>query len=45
MEIKWTSVIVNDQEIALRFYTDMLGFQKKGGLLKWRVSMADRGFT
>jgi predicted enzyme related to lactoylglutathione lyase len=29
MKIKWTTVFVNDQEKALRFYTDVLGFQKK----------------
>jgi predicted enzyme related to lactoylglutathione lyase len=29
MKIKWTGVYVNDQEKALRFYTDVLGLQKK----------------
>ena len=29
MKIKWTTVYVNDQEKALRFYTDVLGFLKK----------------
>ena len=29
MRIKWTKLYVNDQEKALRFYTDKLGFQKK----------------
>src|SRR5271163_1121480 len=29
MKIKWSTVYVNDQEKALRFYTDVLGFQKK----------------
>jgi predicted enzyme related to lactoylglutathione lyase len=29
MKIKWTTVYVNDQDNALRFYTDVLGFQKK----------------
>lgn len=29
MKIKWTTVYVNDQEKALRFYTDVLGFKKK----------------
>src|SRR6516225_4283131 len=29
MEIKLTSVYVDDQEKALRFYTDVLGFSKK----------------
>jgi len=30
MKIKLTSVYVDDQEKALRFYTDTLGFVKKG---------------
>ena len=29
MKIALTSVLVDDQEKALRFYTDLLGFQKK----------------
>ncbi|GAA4390041.1 VOC family protein [Actinomadura verrucosospora] len=29
MRIKLTSVFVDDQERALRFYTDVLGFEKK----------------
>ena len=29
MRIKWTTLYVNDQEKALKFYTDNLGFQKK----------------
>jgi len=29
MRIKWTTIYVDDQEKALRFYTDMLGFVKK----------------
>jgi predicted enzyme related to lactoylglutathione lyase len=29
MKIKWTTLYVNDQEKALRFYTDVLGFAKK----------------
>lgn len=29
MKIKLTKIYVNDQEKALRFYTDVLGFQKK----------------
>ncbi|MGB6691732.1 MAG: VOC family protein [Terracidiphilus sp.] len=29
MQIKLTSVFVDDQEQALKFYTDVLGFQKK----------------
>jgi len=40
MKIKLTSVYVNDQEKALRFYTDVLGFVKKreiplGGDYSW----------
>jgi predicted enzyme related to lactoylglutathione lyase len=34
MKIKWTTVYVNDQEKALRFYTDVLGFQKKADFSK-----------
>jgi predicted enzyme related to lactoylglutathione lyase len=29
MRIKWTRLYVNDQEKALQFYTDKLGFEKK----------------
>lgn len=29
MRIKLTSIMVNDQDRALRFYTEVLGFQKK----------------
>ncbi|MDQ3443980.1 MAG: VOC family protein [Chloroflexota bacterium] len=29
MRIKWTKLYVSDQEKALQFYTEMLGFQKK----------------
>ena len=29
MRIKWTKLYVDDQEKALKFYTDVLGFQKK----------------
>ena len=39
MKIKWTAVYVDDQEKALRFYTDVLGFQKKAdfsqGSYRW----------
>jgi len=39
MKIKWTTLYVNDQEKALRFYTDVLGFQKKAdfsqGSYRW----------
>jgi predicted enzyme related to lactoylglutathione lyase len=29
MKIKWTTLYVNEQEKALKFYTGVLGFQKK----------------
>ena len=39
MKIKLTSVFVDDQEKALRFYTDVLGFTKKAdftnGAFRW----------
>lgn len=39
MKIKWSTVFVNDQEKALAFYTDTLGFQKKAdfsqGAYRW----------
>lgn len=39
MKIKLTSVFVDDQESALNFYTDILGFEKKQdfpvGEFKW----------
>src|ERR1700690_3834179 len=39
MKIKLTSVYVDDQEKALRFYTEVLGFVKKGdfsqGPFRW----------
>jgi predicted enzyme related to lactoylglutathione lyase len=39
VEIKLTSIYVNDQEKALRFYTDVLGFVKKAdftqGPFRW----------
>lgn len=39
MQIKLTSVFVDDQDKALKFYTDILGFQKKheftAGSYKW----------
>jgi len=46
MKIKLTSVFVDDQEKALRFYTDVLGFTKKAdfsnGPYRWlTVTSAD----
>jgi predicted enzyme related to lactoylglutathione lyase len=39
MRIKWTKLYVDDQEKALQFYTDTLGFQKKSdfsqGSYRW----------
>ena len=32
MRIKLTSIMVDDQEKALRFYTDVLGFKKKNDI-------------
>jgi catechol 2,3-dioxygenase-like lactoylglutathione lyase family enzyme len=34
MKIKLTSVHVDDQEKALRFYTEVLGFVKKA-VMRW----------
>src|ERR1700758_5759541 len=51
MKIKLTSVYVYDQEKALRFYTDVLGFSKKSdvsnGPFRWLtvVSPQDPGGT
>ena len=45
MKIKLTKVYVNDQEKALRFYTEMLGFAKKAdftqGPFRW-LTVASR---
>ena len=35
MKIKLTSAYVDDQEKALRFYTDVLGFVKKADFSNW----------
>jgi len=39
MRIKWSTLYVDDQEKALRFYTDKLGFRKKAdfsnGSYRW----------
>jgi len=39
MRIKWTGLYVDDQEKALRFYSEKLGFQKKAdfsqGAYRW----------
>ena len=47
MKIKLTSVMVNDQEKALRFYTSILGFVKKQdipmGEFKWLTVVSPEG--
>ena len=47
MRIKLNSIFVNDQEKALRFYTDVLGFRKKQdfpvGGARWITVVAPEG--
>ena len=47
MKIKLTSVFVNDQDKALKFYTDVLGFVKKtefpAGDFKWLTVVSPEG--
>src|SRR5579884_107024 len=47
MRIKLTSIFVDDQGKALRFYTDVLGFQKKReipvGAYKWLTVVSADG--
>ena len=47
MRIKLTSVMVDDQEKALRFYTDVLGFKKKHdipvGEYRWITVVSPEG--
>jgi predicted enzyme related to lactoylglutathione lyase len=47
MLIKLTSVLVDDQEKALRFYTEVLGFQKKQdipvGAFRWITVVSPEG--
>lgn len=47
MKIKLTSVMVDDQEKALRFYTDVLGFVKKRdisvGEFRWLTVVSPEG--
>lgn len=47
MRIKLTSIMVEDQDKALRFYTDMLGFRKKHeipvGEFKWLTVVSPEG--
>jgi glyoxylase I family protein len=48
LRIKLTSIIVDDQDKALRFYTDVLGFRKKqdfpvGGPYRWITVTSSEG--
>jgi 4-hydroxyphenylpyruvate dioxygenase and related hemolysins len=47
MRIKLTSVIVDDQDKALRFYTDVLGFRRKHdipvGAYRWITVVSPEG--
>jgi catechol 2,3-dioxygenase-like lactoylglutathione lyase family enzyme len=47
MRIKLTSIMVNDQDKALRFYTEVLGFRKKHdipvGAYKWLTVVSPEG--
>jgi glyoxylase I family protein len=47
MRIKLTSIIVDDQDKALRFYTEVLGFRKKHeipvGEYKWLTVVSPEG--
>ena len=47
MRIKLTSIIVDDQDKALRFYTEVLGFRKKHeipvGVYKWLTVVSPEG--
>jgi len=47
VRIKLTSIMVEDQDKALRFYTDMLGFRKKHeipvGEFKWLTVVSPEG--
>jgi glyoxylase I family protein len=49
MRIKLTSVMVDDQDKALKFYTEILGFQKKHeipmGPYKWLTVVSPEGPT
>jgi len=47
MRIKLTSIMVNDQDRALKFYTEVLGFQKKQeipvGAYRWITVVSPEG--
>ena len=42
MKINLTSVMVDDQDKALKFYTEVLGFVKKTDIPVGTIQMADR---
>ena len=41
MKIKLTSIFVADQERAVKFYTEVLGFVKKADLIRWLHETAE----
>ena len=47
MRIKLTSIMVDDQDKALKFYTEILGFRKKHdipvGAYKWLTVVSPEG--
>ena len=45
MKIKLTSVYVDDQAKALRFYTEVLGFAKAADFSQGPISLAYPGFS
>ena len=45
MKIKVTTLYVDDQDKALRFYTEVLGFTKKDRFQSGPISLADRGLA
>ena len=45
MKINWTSIFVTDQQKALDFYTDKLGFVLKHDIGHGRSPVADRRFS
>ncbi len=45
MKIKVMSIYVDDQDKALQFYTQVLGFAKEDGLFARTISLADRGLA
>ena len=49
MKIKLNSVLVDDQDKALKFYTEVLGFEKKTdmqvGEFKWLTVVSPEGQT